>query len=559
MDWIVSLFTETSVAHDVLVYSLVIALGVLLGKIKFFGISLGVTFVLFVGIVAAHFGFSIANASLLNFIRDFGLILFVFSIGMQVGPGFFSSFKKGGMQMNLLAFIVVMLNVAVAMAIYYTCDVKIAQIVGILSGAVTNTPGLGAAQQALETLDPAIAGTAEDLSMGYAAAYPLGVVGIILSMILLKVIFRVKIENEQKEIETENEDSTLKPFVVTFRVENALIYGKTIGEMHAIIDHNFVVSRLKVNETGEVIVPTSKTVINKDDLLLTVCSAQDETAFQSFIGHEVETEWEEEKQSNVVSRRILVTKSHYNGRTLGSLRLHNGYNLNPTRVNRAGLDLLASPNLALQVGDRITVVGDPAHIERLATRLGNSMKRLHEPNMITMFIGIFLGIIVGSLPIAIPGMSASMKLGLAGGPLVVAILLSRFGYKFKLTTYTSTSASLMLREVGICLFLASVGLGAGEKFAETVFNSQGLMWVLWGFIITFIPLMIMSVIARAKFKFNYLSIIGIMAGSYTDPPALAYSNKVANNDAPAVAYSTVYPLSMFLRVITAQLVVLIFG
>ncbi len=559
MDWIVSLFTETSVAHDVLVYSLVIALGVLLGKIKFFGISLGVTFVLFVGIVAAHFGFSIANASLLNFIRDFGLILFVFSIGMQVGPGFFSSFKKGGMQMNLLAFIVVMLNVAVAMAIYYTCDVKIAQIVGILSGAVTNTPGLGAAQQALETLDPATAGTAEDLSMGYAAAYPLGVVGIILSMILLKVIFRVKIENEQKEIETENEDSTLKPFVVTFRVENALIYGKTIGEMHAIIDHNFVVSRLKVNETGEVIVPTSKTVINKDDLLLTVCSAQDETAFQSFIGHEVETEWEEEKQSNVVSRRILVTKSHYNGRTLGSLRLHNGYNLNPTRVNRAGLDLLASPNLALQVGDRITVVGDPAHIERLATRLGNSMKRLHEPNMITMFIGIFLGIIVGSLPIAIPGMSASMKLGLAGGPLVVAILLSRFGYKFKLTTYTSTSASLMLREVGICLFLASVGLGAGEKFAETVFNSQGLMWVLWGFIITFIPLMIMSVIARAKFKFNYLSIIGIMAGSYTDPPALAYSNKVANNDAPAVAYSTVYPLSMFLRVITAQLVVLIFG
>lgn len=559
MDWIVSLFTETSVAHDVLVYSLVIALGVLLGKIKFFGISLGVTFVLFVGIVAAHFGFSIANASLLNFIRDFGLILFVFSIGMQVGPGFFSSFKKGGMQMNLLAFIVVMLNVAVALTIYYTTDVKIAQIVGILSGAVTNTPGLGAAQQALETLDPAKVGSANDLSMGYAAAYPLGVVGIILSMILLKVIFRVKIEDEQKEIETENEDSTLKPFVVTFKVENALIFGKTIGEMHAIIDHNFVVSRLKVNETGEVVVPTSKTVINKDDLLLTVCSAQDETAFQSFIGHEVDTEWEEEKQSNVVSRRILVTKSHYNGRTLGSLRLHNGYNLNPTRVNRAGLDLLASPNLALQVGDRITVVGDPAHIERLATRLGNSMKRLHEPNMITMFIGIFLGIIVGSLPIAIPGMSASMKLGLAGGPLVVAILLSRFGYKFKLTTYTSTSASLMLREVGICLFLASVGLGAGEHFAETVFNSTGLMWVLWGFIITFIPLVIMSVIARAKFKFNYLSILGIMSGSYTDPPALAYSNKVANNDAPAVAYSTVYPLSMFLRVITAQLIVLILG
>lgn len=559
MDWIVSLFTESSIAHDVVVYSLVIALGVLLGKIKFFGISLGVTFVLFVGIVMSHFGFSIANATLLNFIRDFGLILFVFSIGMQVGPGFFSSFKKGGVQMNMLAVMVVLLNVAVALVIYYTCDVKIAQIVGILSGAVTNTPGLGAAQQALGTLDPATAGTAEDLSMGYAAAYPLGVVGIILSMILLKAMFRVKIEKEQKEIEDENEDSTLKPYVVTFQVENHRIEGKTIGELHMVIDHDFVVSRMKVKETGEVIIPTSKTVVSKGDLLLTVCSIQDESAFQMVIGPVVDMEWEAESQSNVVSRRILVTKSHYNGRTLGSLRLHNGYNLNATRVNRAGLDLLANPNLKLQVGDRITVVGDPSHIERLATRLGNSMKRLHEPNMVTMFIGIFIGIIVGSIPIAIPGMSASMKLGLAGGPLVVAILLSRFGYKFKLVTYTSTSASLMLREVGICLFLASVGLGAGEKFAETVFNAQGLMWVFWGFLITVIPQIIMSFIARAKFKFNYLSILGIMSGSYTDPPALAYSNKVANNDAPAVAYSTVYPLSMFMRVITAQLVVLIFG
>ena len=339
MDWIVSLFTESSIAHDVVVYSLVIALGVLLGKIKFFGISLGVTFVLFVGIVMSHFGFSIANATLLNFIRDFGLILFVFSIGMQVGPGFFSSFKKGGVQMNMLAVMVVLLNVVVALVIYYTCDVKIAQIVGILSGAVTNTPGLGAAQQALGTLDPATAGTAEDLSMGYAAAYPLGVVGIILSMILLKAVFRVKIEKEQKEIEDENEDSTLKPYVVTFQVENHRIDGKTIGELHMVIDHDFVVSRMKVKETGEVIIPTSKTVVSKGDLLLTVCSIQDESAFQMVIGPVVDMEWEAESQSNVVSRRILVTKSHYNGRTLGSLRLHNGYNLNATRVNRAGLDL----------------------------------------------------------------------------------------------------------------------------------------------------------------------------------------------------------------------------
>ena len=565
MDWLVDLFTESSIAHDILVFALVIAMGVLLGKIKIFGISLGVTFVLFVGIVFSdpHIGLSIESTELLHFIRDFGLILFVFSIGMQVGPGFFSSFKKGGIQMNMLAALVVLLNVVVALGIYYAFkdvfDLKIAQIVGILSGAVTNTPGLGAAQQALSTLDPSQAGTAEDLSMGYAAAYPLGVVGIIISMIVLKAIFRVKIDKEQKEIEDEMEDSTLKPYVVTFRVENTLIHGKTVGDLRNLTDHNFVVSRMMIAENDELVIPTSRTVVSRGDLLLIVCSQQDEMVFRSIIGPVVNKEWEAEARGAVVSRRILVTKSHYNGRTLGSLRLHNGYNLNATRVNRAGLDLLANPNLKLQVGDRITVVGDPSHIERLATRLGNSMKRLHEPNMVTMFVGIFLGIIVGMIPIAIPGMSASMKLGLAGGPLIVAILLSRFGYKFKLVTYTSSSASLMLREVGICLFLASVGLGAGEKFADTVFNSQGLMWVAWGFIITVLPLLIMGVIARAKYKFNYLSIMGIMSGSYTDPPALAYSNKVANNDAPAVAYSTVYPLTMFLRVITAQLVVLIFG
>lgn len=557
MDWLVSLFTEHSIAHDVLVYALVIALGVLLGKIKFFGISLGVTFVLFVGIVLAHFGQTVGSVHLLNFIRDFGLILFVFSIGIQVGPGFFSSFKKGGIRMNMLAVFVVLLNVAVAMIIYF-CNrdsMTISEIVGILSGAVTNTPGLGAAQQALES--KAVDGT-DALSMGYAAAYPLGVVGIILSMIVLKAIFRVKVEDEIKEIESEMENSVSKPSVQTYRVENDLISGKSIKELIEVIDHDFIISRMK-KESGEIVIPTSKTVVNRGDLLLIVCSAQDETVFTSVIGQVVDMKWESDKESKVVSRRILVTKSHYNGRTLGSLRLHNGYNLNATRVNRAGVDLLASPNLTLQVGDRITVVGNPEHIERLASRLGNSMKRLHEPNMVTMFIGIFLGIIVGSIPFAIPSMSASMKLGLAGGPLVVAILLSRFGYKFKLVTYTSTSANLMLREIGICLFLASVGLGAGEKFAETVFNAQGLTWVMWGFIITVVPLLIMSIVARAKFKLNYLSIMGLMSGSYTDPPALAYSNKIANNDAPAVAYSTVYPLTMFMRVITAQLVVLIFA
>ena len=558
MDWLISLFTDNStIAHDVIVYSLVIALCVLLGKVKFFGVSLGVTFVLFVGILMGHLGFDIGNQTLLKFIKEFGLILFVFSIGIQVGPSFFSSFKKGGMQMNLVAALTVLLNILVALVIFYVdSDVTIPEIVGILSGAVTNTPGLGAAQQALDTMGKA---GADSLSMGYAAAYPLGVVGIILSMIILKAVFKIKIENEVKEIEEEKENSQLKPYVVTFEIENKLIDGKTVLELNSIVDHNFVISRLKKGKTGEVIIPTSKTVLEIGDLLLIVCSAQDESIFNSVLGRRVEHKWEAIATEEVVSRRILVTKAHYNGRTLGSLRLHNGYKLNATRVNRAGVDLIASPNLAIQVGDRITVVGDPSHIERLSTRLGNSMKRLHEPNMFTMFIGIFLGIVVGCIPIAIPGMSASMQLGLAGGPLVVAILLSRFGYKMKLVTYTSTSANLMLREVGICLFLASVGISAGGGFADTVFNAQGFKWVLFGFIITVVPLLIMSIVARAKFKFNYLSILGIMSGSYTDPPALAYGNKVANNDAPAVAYSTVYPLTMFLRVITAQLLILIFA
>lgn len=555
MEWLISLFVDNStIAHDVVVYALVIALGVLLGKIKFFGVSLGVTFVLFVGILAGHIGFNIGNMMLLNFLRDFGLILFVFSIGMQVGPGFFSSFKKGGMQMNLIAALTILLNVVVAVAIYYMdSELTVPQMVGILSGAVTNTPGLGAAQQALETLGQS---GADDLSMGYAAAYPLGVIGIILSMILLKVFCKIKVEDEAKEIEEEKENNQLKPYVVTFKVENSLLNGKTVRELNSIVEHHFVISRLRKTD-GEVIIPTSKTVLNSGDLLLIVCSAQDEDIFHSVIGSTVEYEWGALAQGEVVSRRILVTNSHYNGRTLGSLRLHNGYRLNATRVNRAGIDLIASSNLTLQVGDRITVVGNPSHIERLADRLGNSMKRLHEPNMFTMFIGIFLGIIVGLIPISIPGMSAAMQLGLAGGPLIVAILISRFGYKMKLVTYTSTSASLMLREIGICLFLASVGISAGDGFAETVFTAQGLRWVTWGFIITFVPLMIMAFVARWKFKFNYLSILGIMSGSYTDPPALAYSNKVANNDAPAVAYSTVYPLSMFLRVITAQLLILL--
>ena len=559
MSWIENLlFTPSSVAHTVLLYSFVIAVGVYLGKMKVFGISLGVTFVLFVGLLAGHFGF-IGEANIMHFLQEFGLILFVYSIGLQVGPGFFSSFKKGGMTLNLLASGIVVLNVAVACTIYFLANGKVEMpiMVGILSGAVTNTPGLGAAQQTLSQLHfDGKLDVVPEIASGYAAAYPLGVIGIILSMLILRALFKIKLDKEEHQIEEETAASVLKPHVVTYKVENQLIFGKPLGELMNLIDRNFVVSRIKKNN-DEVIIPLSTTIIEEGDLLLIVLSVQDEDALKAFIGSPVEMDWKA-IPAPVVSRRILVTKSEFNGRTIGSLRLPMGYRLNATRVNRAGVDLLANPNLTLQIGDRLTVVGKLEDINRLAERLGNSMKRLNEPNMITLFVGIFLGIILGSIPLAIPGMSSSMKLGLAGGPLVVAILIGRFGYKMKLVTYTSTSASLMLREIGICLFLASVGISAGGTFAETVFTGDGLLWVLWGFLITIIPLLIIGSIARGYYKINYFTLIGLIAGSNTDPPALAYANKTTSTDASSVAYSTVYPLTMFLRVLTAQLLILLF-
>ena len=558
MNWIESLLWDpTSVAHIVFLYAFVISVGVLLGKIKVFGISLGVTFVLFMGILMGHCGFK-AEIHILHFLREFGLILFVFCIGLQVGPGFFSSFKRGGMQLNMLALGVVVLNIAVVCVIYAIANDRISmpQLVGILSGAVTNTPGLGAAQQTLSQLhfDGKLAEVPE-IASGYAAAYPLGVIGIILSMILIRYLFRINNENETKRLEAEKEASTLVPHILTYKVENPLIVGRTLEKLALLIDRNFVVSRVQKN--GEVIIPDDNTVIGKDDLLLIVLSEEDEDAMKAFIGPIVEMDWEA-IPSPIVSRRVVVTKPEYNGRTIGSLRLRMGYRLNATRLNRAGVDLLVTPNLELQMGDRLTVVGRKEDIARLASRLGNSMKRLNEPNMITIFVGIFLGILLGSIPLSIPGMSSSMKLGLAGGPLVVAILIGRFGHKMKLVTYTSTSASLMLREIGICLFLASVGIEAGGDFAKTVFTGDGLLWVLWGFLITFLPMIIIGIISRWRYKLNYFTIMGLLSGSMTDPPALAYANKVSGNDAPAVAYSTVYPLTMFLRVLTAQLLILIF-
>lgn len=556
MEWIVELFTGTSIAHTAFLYALVIAAGVLLGRIKIFGVSLGVTFVLFVGILMGHFGLAI-DAPILNFMKEFGLILFVFSIGMQVGPGFFSSFKHEGIRLNFLAIAIIALNIIVTLAIYFLDgSIEMPMLVGILSGAVTNTPGLGAAEQALSQLyQDGIISEVPKIALGYAVAYPLGVIGIILAMILVRLVFRVKYADETAMIEKENADSLLIPHVVTYKVENKLIVGRTLSDLGVMINRNFVVSRIKRND--EIIIPNSDVVIEHNDLLLTVLSEPDEEALSAFIGPKIEMDWKA-IPAPVVSRRILVSKEEFNGRKIGSLRLRMGYRLNVTRVNRAGVDLLASPNLSLQVGDRLTVVGKIEDIERLAEHLGNSMQRLNQPNIFTIFIGILIGIVFGSIPFAIPGMPVPLKLGLAGGPLIVAILIGRYGYKMGLTTYTSTSANLMLREVGICMFLASVGIGAGSEFVATV-KSGGLMWILWGFLITFIPLLIVGLFSRGYYKLNYYTLSGLMAGSYTDPPALAYSNKVANNDAPAVAYSTVYPLSMFLRVLTAQILVLAFA
>ena len=550
MDWITELLGpgNTSIASTMVLYSFVIAAGIYIGKLKVCGVSLGVTFVLFVGILMGHIGYTV-DANVLKFVREFGLILFIFAIGLQVGPGFFSSFKKGGVRLNGLAVLAIALNVVIVLGIYFFGNIKdISALVGVMSGAVTNTPGLAAAQQTVSQMTQSPE-QANLMAQGYAAAYPLGVIGIIAAMFVIKGIFKIKTENEIKEIENDHENSQLKPYLLSIKVTNQLVDGRTMVSLHDVIQCNFVVSRMMTAD-NKIIIPKSSTEIHVGDILLIVCSAQDAERFHAVLGPDVDMDWES-TPTPVYSRRILVTKSEFNGVSIGSLRLHNGYQLNATRVNRAGVDLLASANLRLQMGDRITVVGNLEDIDRLAARLGNSMKRLNQPNLITIFVGIIFGIILGSV-----NLGFGMKLGLAGGPLVVAILLSRFGYKFKLITYTSSSASLLLRELGICLFLASVGIAAGKDFAAAVFNTTGMWWVIWGFVITVVPLIIVGLIARGHDRINFLSIMGLFSGSYTDPPALAYANNSTANDAPAVSYSTVYPLTMFLRVVAAQALIL---
>ena len=553
MDWLQNLFTdENSIAHIVLLYSFVIAVGVLLGKIKIFGVSLGVTFVLFTGIVCGHFGFT-GNTQILTFLQDFGLILFVFCIGLQVGPSFFSSFKKGGVAMNLIAIGIVCLNVAVALGLYYGLNgrIELPMMVGILCGAVTNTPGLGAANEALSQLSY----NGPQIAMGYACAYPLGVLGIIGSIIAIRYICRVNLKKEEEAIAREEAANPhLTPRMMHLEVHNEALEGKTLLQVKDFMGRDFVCSRILQN--GHVSIPNRDTVFHIGDQLFVVCAEDDAEAIIAFIGPKIEVDWEKQ-DTPMASRRILITQPKMNGKQLGEFHFSSMYGVNVTRVNRSGMDIFASRNLTLQVGDRVMVVGAQDAVERVAGLMGNSLKRLDHPNIVTIFVGIFLGILFGSLPIAFPGIPTPVKLGLAGGPLIVSILIGRFGYKMKLVTYTTMSANLMLREIGIALFLASVGIKAGANFVSTVVDGDGLLYVGCGFLITVIPLLIMGAVARFHYKMNYFMLMGLIAGSNTDPPALAYSNQTAGNNAPAVGYSTVYPVSMFLRILTAQLLILI--
>ena len=539
----------SGIGHSILLLAVVIFVGILLGKIKIAGISLGITWILFVGIILSHFNMRM-DPEALHFLKEFGLILFVYSVGLQVGPGFFSSFKKGGMTLNMLAVLIVLLGVATTYVIFKITGLPITTMVGILSGAVTNTPGLGAAQQAYYDMT---GNEGSEIAMGYAVAYPLGVIGIILAMMLIRYIFRINLKKEEDSIKSQETDMRHQPHMLHLEVRNESLEGKTIIEVKDFLARPFVCSRIR--HDGHVSIPNQDTVFHLGDQLFIVCSEEDAAAVTAFIGPEIQVDWEKQDMP-MVSRRILVTKSEINGRKLGSMHFRSMYGVNVTRINRSGTDLFADPNLVLQVGDRVMVVGQQDAIERVASVLGNQLKRLDTPNIVTIFVGIFLGILLGSLPFAFPGMPTPVKLGLAGGPLVVAILIGRFGHKLKLVTYTTMSANLMLREIGIVLFLASVGIEAGEHFVQTVVEGDGLLYVGYGFLITIIPLLIMGVIARLYYKVNYFTLMGLIAGSTTDPPALAYANQVSGVDAPSVGYSTVYPLTMFLRILAGQMILL---
>lgn len=551
MEWLHTLFFGDGIAHAVLTFALVITIGILLGKIKICGVSLGITWILFVGIVLSHFGMTVGG-EVRHFVQEFGLILFVFSIGLQVGPGFFASFKHGGMTLVTCAAAIVLLGVATAYVVHLVTGTPIPTMVGILSGAVTNTPGLGAAQQAYADAsgieDPTIA-------LGYAVAYPLGVVGIIFTMIFIRYALRVKFEKEDEGLAALSREHKLAD-KVSIEFTNTTLDGRTVAYVRELINRQFVISRI-LRPDGTISMADAESVINVGDRLWVISQAEDIEAIVAFFGRRVEMTDEQwgnnTPNAELVSRRILITKSSLNGKKFSDLRLRTKYGITITRVNRAGVDLIPYQGLELQVGDRVMVVGSEKAVTQVADVLGNSLKKLNQPNLVTIFVGIALGVLLGSIPLL--NVPQPVKLGLAGGPLIVAILIGRFGTRFHLVTYTTMSANLMLREIGIALFLAAVGIGAGDGFIDAIVGG-GYRWIGYGVIITVLPLMIVALVARLWLKMNYYTLMGLIAGSTTDPPALAYANATAGNDMPAVGYSTVYPVVMFLRVLTAQIFIL---
>ena len=538
----------------VLILSVVSAVGVYLGKIKFFGVSLGVTFVFFAGILAGHLGIEV-NKDMLNFAQNFGLIIFVYTLGLQVGPGFFSSLKKGGVELNMMGLAVIVIGILCTLIFHWTSGISIPTMVGLLSGAVTNTPALGAAQQALIQMRPGETEAVTDMALACAVTYPLGVVGVILAIIVLRAMFAKKMENSHKE-----QDSTT--FVAEFQVLNPSIYNKSIQEVMRLTEKHFVISR--VWHEGKVCIPTSETLLREKDHLLVISIKSDVEYIKTLFGEQENKDWNKKDidwnaiDSQLISRRIVVTRDRINGVKLGSLRLRNLYGINITRVNRAGIDLLASKNLRLQIGDRLTIVGEANSVNNVGKILGNEMKRLDNPNLLAIFVGLTLGVLIGAIPIFLPGMDTPIKLGVAGGPIIVGILMGAFGPRIHLTTYTTQSANLMMRQFGIVIYLAGLGIDSGAHFFETVFRAEGVMWIGVGFLLTIIPVLIVGIIASQFFKLDYAHNVGMLCGSMANPMALNYANTTVEGDEPSVSYATVYPLSMFIRVISAQLLISFF-
>ncbi|WP_455641762.1 putative transporter [Parabacteroides johnsonii] len=555
MNWLQEAFLEPTMVQAVIIISLVSALGLYLGRIKIFGISLGITFVFFAGILAGHLGI-VVNKDMLYFAQSFGLILFVYALGLQVGPGFFSSLKKGGVAMNMMGLGVILLGLVMTVGLHWTTGISLSNMVGLLCGAVTNTPALGAAQQALLQIDPTNTKGVTDMALACAVAYPLGVVGVILAIIILKALFTDKKQKDQKE------QRDMTTYVAEFHVSNPAIYEKSIKDVMKLTEKHFVISRVWRN--GKVSIPTSDTLLHEHDHLLIISVKSDVENIKVLFGEQENVDWNKADidwnaiDSQLISRRIAVTRNRVNGVKLGSLRLRNLYGINITRVNRAGIDLLASPDLRLQIGDRLTIVGEANSVNTVGKILGDEIKRLNNPNLLAVFIGISLGILLGALPITLPGMSTPVKLGIAGGPIIVGILMGAFGPRFHLTTYTTMSANLMLRQLGIIIYLAGLGIDSGAHFFETVFRTEGLLWIGLGFLLTIVPVLIVGFIASQFFKLDYAHNVGMLCGSMANPMALNYANTTVDGDEPSVSYATVYPLSMFIRVISAQLVLMLF-